>query len=76
MRSRRCDMARSMASMEGAMAFQKGLGAMHSLSHPCGSVLDLHHGLTRRVEQAVLEIDRLLVVGLVDACEPHLGHLQ
>jgi alcohol dehydrogenase class IV len=32
--------------MEGAMAFQKGLGAVHALSHPLGSVeeLKLHHG--------------------------------
>ena len=27
------------ASMMGATAFQKGLGAMHSLAHPCGAVL-------------------------------------
>lgn len=34
------------ASSMGATAFQKGLGAMHSLSHPCGALLDTHHGLT------------------------------
>lgn len=34
------------ASSMGATAFQKGLGAMHSLAHPCGAVLDTHHGLT------------------------------
>ena len=35
-----------MAAMEGAMAFQKGLGAVHALSHPLGAVpgLALHHG--------------------------------
>ncbi|MBP2230423.1 alcohol dehydrogenase class IV [Azospirillum agricola] len=34
-----------MAAMEGAMAFQKGLGAVHALSHPLGAVpLRLHHG--------------------------------
>jgi 4-hydroxybutyrate dehydrogenase len=34
------------AAMEGAMAFQKGLGAVHALSHPLGSLEDLklHHG--------------------------------
>jgi len=37
------------ASSMGATAFQKGLGAMHSLSHPCGSLLDTHHGLTNGV---------------------------
>ncbi|MGA2487554.1 MAG: iron-containing alcohol dehydrogenase [Roseiarcus sp.] len=34
------------ASTMGATAFQKGLGAMHSLSHPCGALLNSHHGLT------------------------------
>jgi len=33
----------------GATAFQKGLGAMHSLSHPCGAHLGTHHGLTNAV---------------------------
>jgi len=37
------------ASTMGATAFQKGLGAMHSLSHPCGAHLDTHHGLTNAV---------------------------
>jgi 4-hydroxybutyrate dehydrogenase len=35
-----------MAATEGALAFQKGLGAVHALSHPLGAVpgLSLHHG--------------------------------
>ena len=33
----------------GAAAFQKGLGAIHALSHPIGAVLDTHHGLTNGV---------------------------
>jgi alcohol dehydrogenase class IV len=37
------------ASTMGATAFQKGLGAMHSLSHPCSANLDTHHGLTNGV---------------------------
>jgi alcohol dehydrogenase class IV len=37
------------ASMMGATAFQKGLGAMHSLSHPCSANLNTHHGLTNAV---------------------------
>lgn len=37
------------ASSMGATAFQKGLGAMHSLSHPCGANLGSHHGLTNAV---------------------------
>jgi 4-hydroxybutyrate dehydrogenase len=40
-----------MASMEGAMAFQKGLGAVHGMSHPLGSIRDpiLHHGTLNAV---------------------------
>jgi alcohol dehydrogenase class IV len=37
------------ASSMGATAFQKGLGAMHSLSHPCSANLQTHHGLTNGV---------------------------
>ncbi|MGB3808670.1 MAG: iron-containing alcohol dehydrogenase [Parvibaculum sp.] len=37
------------ASSMGATAFQKGLGAMHSLSHPCSSLRGTHHGLTNAV---------------------------
>ncbi len=33
------------AAMMGAVAFQKGLGACHSLAHPLSSVCGLHHGL-------------------------------
>ena len=40
-----------MASMEGAMAFQKGLGAVHAMSHPMGAIPDpvLHHGTLNAV---------------------------
>jgi len=40
-----------MASTEGAMAFQKGLGAVHSMSHPLGGIEDvtLHHGTLNAV---------------------------
>src|SRR5262249_2025501 len=37
------------AASMGAVAFQKGLGAIHSLSHPVGSIYDTHHGLTNAV---------------------------
>jgi len=33
----------------GATAFQKGLGAIHSISHPVGARYDTHHGLTNAV---------------------------
>lgn len=32
------------ASMMGATAFQRGLGAMHALAHPLGALYDAHHG--------------------------------
>ena len=37
------------ASLMGATAFQKGLGAMHALAHPLGAVYDAHHGLLNAV---------------------------
>jgi alcohol dehydrogenase class IV len=37
------------ASMMGAIAFQKGLGVVHSLAHPLSSLLDTHHGLANAV---------------------------
>ncbi len=37
------------AATMGATAFQKGLGAIHSLSHPVGAIYDTHHGLTNAV---------------------------
>jgi alcohol dehydrogenase class IV len=37
------------ASSMGATAFQKGLGAMHAMSHPCSALLGSHHGLTNAI---------------------------
>ncbi|MEN3791759.1 iron-containing alcohol dehydrogenase [Fulvimarina sp. MAC3] len=39
------------AALEGAMAFQKGLGAVHALTHPLGAIrsLNLHHGTLNAV---------------------------
>eukprot|EP00656_Telonema_subtile_P018906 TRINITY_DN20269_c0_g1_i1.p1 TRINITY_DN20269_c0_g1~~TRINITY_DN20269_c0_g1_i1.p1 ORF type:complete len:279 (+),score=87.54 TRINITY_DN20269_c0_g1_i1:73-909(+) len=50
------------ASTAGATAFQKGLGAMHSLAHPLGAVHDTHHGLTNAVVMPyVLEFNRAAI---------------
>lgn len=38
-----------MASMMGAIAFQKGLGVVHSTAHALGAVVDMHHGLANAV---------------------------
>jgi alcohol dehydrogenase class IV len=46
----------------GATAFQKGLGAIHALSHPVGAVYDAHHGLTNAVVMPyVLEFNRAAI---------------
>ncbi len=36
-------------SLMGAVAFQKGLGVVHSLAHPLSSLLDMHHGLANAI---------------------------
>lgn len=38
-----------MASMMGAIAFQKGLGVTHSCAHALGTVCDMHHGLANGI---------------------------
>jgi alcohol dehydrogenase class IV len=38
-----------MSSMMGAIAFQKGLGVVHSCAHALGTVCDYHHGLANAV---------------------------
>jgi len=48
-----------MSAMMGAVAFQKGLGAVHSLAHPLSSVANLHHGTTNGILLPhVLEFNR------------------
>jgi alcohol dehydrogenase len=52
------------ASIMGAVAFQKGLGAIHSLSHPVGGYYDTHHGLLNAVFMPyVLEFNRDVLNG-------------
>ncbi len=38
-----------LGSLMGAIAFQKGLGIVHSLAHPLSSLLDIHHGLANAI---------------------------
>ncbi|SDL35530.1 iron-containing alcohol dehydrogenase [Aliiruegeria lutimaris] len=55
------------AAAMGATAFQKGLGAIHALSHPIGAVHHTHHGTTNAVcMPAVLQFNR-------EPCESVLG---
>ena len=47
------------AAMQGAMAFQKGLGASHALAHALTPISGLHHGLANAVVlPAVMEFNR------------------
>ena len=47
------------AAAMGATAFQKGLGAIHALSHPIGAMYHTHHGTTNAVcMPAVLQFNR------------------
>ena len=62
------------ASSMGATAFQKGLGAMHSLSHPCGANLNTHHGLTNAVVMPyVLVWNRPAIEGKMRRLAAYLG---
>jgi alcohol dehydrogenase class IV len=62
------------ASGMGATAFQKGLGAIHSLSHPVGSVLDTHHGLTNAVVMPyVLNFNRAAIEAKLTRVARYLG---
>ena len=47
------------AAIMGATAFQKGLGAIHALSHPIGAIYHTHHGTTNAViMRAVMRFNR------------------
>lgn len=58
----------------GATAFQKGLGAIHALSHPVGAVYDAHHGLTNAVFMPyVLAHNRRAIESRIAAVGRYLG---
>jgi alcohol dehydrogenase class IV len=62
------------ASQMGSTAFQKGLGAIHSLSHPVGAVLDTHHGLTNAVAMPyVLKFNRDAIAERIARLARYLG---
>ena len=55
------------ASMMGAAAFQKGLGAVHSVTHPVNSLYNSHHGTTNgTVMPFVLEYNRSAIESKFD----------
>lgn len=62
------------AAAMGATAFQKGLGAIHALSHPVGALYGTHHGLTNAVFMPyVLDFNREAVWDKMDRLAGWLG---
>jgi len=62
------------AAAMGAIAFQKGLGAMHALSHPVGAIYNTHHGTTNAVVMpAVLRFNRPAIEERISATAAYLG---
>ncbi len=62
------------AAAMGAVAFQKGLGAIHSLSHPVGAVYNTHHGTTNAVVMPmVLDFNRPAIEARIARAADYLG---
>ena len=62
------------AAAMGATAFQKGLGAIHAMSHPVGAVFNTHHGTTNAVcMPAVLVFNADAIRGRFDQAAAYLG---
>ena len=62
------------AAAMGATAFQKGLGAIHALSHPAGALYDTHHGLTNAVFMPyVLAFNRPAIDPRIERLSAYLG---
>ena len=62
------------AALMGATAFQKGLGAIHALSHPIGAMHHTHHGTTNAVcMPAVLRLNELKIRERFDSVSGYLG---
>jgi len=62
------------AAAMGATAFQKGLGAIHALSHPVGAIFGTHHGTTNAVcMPAVLAFNAPAISDRFDQVAGYLG---
>ncbi|MET3601973.1 iron-containing alcohol dehydrogenase [Martelella mangrovi] len=62
------------AAAMGAVAFQKGLGAIHAISHPLGAVYNTHHGMTNAVVMPpVLRFNREKIEGKLKLASDYLG---
>jgi alcohol dehydrogenase class IV len=63
-----------MASTMGATAFQRGLGAIHALSHPFGGLYDAHHGtLNGVIMPYVLKANRRKIERDIERAAAYLG---
>ena len=62
------------AAIMGATGFQKGLGAIHALSHPIGAMSHTHHGTTNAVcMPAVLQFNRPAIQDVMQSAANYLG---
>ena len=62
------------AAAMGATAFQKGLGAIHALSHPIGAIYHTHHGTTNAVcMPAVLQFNKSAITDVLASAAAYLG---
>lgn len=62
------------AAAMGAVAFQKGLGAIHALSHPIGAVYNTHHGTTNAVVMPmVLDFNRPVIEDRIARASAYIG---
>lgn len=62
------------AAAMGATAFQKGLGAIHALSHPVGALYDTHHGMTNAVFMPyVLQANKSAIEGKIARLAAYIG---
>jgi 4-hydroxybutyrate dehydrogenase len=62
------------AASMGAVAFQKGLGAIHALSHPLGAIHNTHHGMTNAVVmRPVLTFNRPAIEEKIERLAAYLG---
>ncbi|MFK7938492.1 MAG: iron-containing alcohol dehydrogenase [Roseovarius sp.] len=62
------------AAAMGATAFQKGLGAIHAMSHPIGAHFNTHHGTTNAVcMPAVLDFNASAIADRFDKAASYIG---
>lgn len=62
------------AAAMGAVAFQKGLGATHAVSHSVGAIYNTHHGMTNAVVlPSVIIMNRPAIENRVDDITRYLG---